>query len=167
MHKRKRPVIPTDFWEVYIPARALDFQIEVGEVWNMEDFQEPSPPPLPPGNNEASARQWTTILHLSALAGLVLVGFGHILGPLIIWLLKKNDIPGLDAAGKNVLNFQISWSLWFFVSGLVAAVGSCLLVPLALPVATFIAWLAYVINGAVKASNGGTCHFPLTIRFFS
>jgi uncharacterized Tic20 family protein len=104
-------------------------------------------------------------LHLSALAGLFIVGLGHILGPLIIWLIKKNEVPGLDAAGKNVLNFQISWSIWFFLSGVVAAIGSCLFVPLALPVATFIAWLAFVINGAVKASNGAACKFPLTIRF--
>ena len=133
----------------------------------MEESQPPSPPPLPPEGNDASARQWITVLHLSALAGLVIVGFGHILGPLIIWLLKKNEVPGLDAAGRSVLNFQISWSLWFFLSGVVAAVGFCLVVPLALPVGTFIAWLAFDINGAIKASNGVSYKFPLTIRFFS
>ena len=95
------------------------------------------------------------------------MGFGHILAPLIIWLLKKSEMPSLDAAGKSVLNFQISWSLWFFISGVVAVVGSCLVVPLALPVGTFIAWLAFLINGAIKASNGVNYNFPLTIRFFS
>ena len=133
----------------------------------MENFQEPNPPSLPPRDEDTLARQWITLLHLSALIGIILVGFGHILGPLVIWLLKKNEVHGLDAAGKNVLNFQISWSIWFFISGVVAAVGSCLLLPLALPVATFIAWIAFVINGAIKASNGSACHFPLTIRFFS
>jgi len=133
----------------------------------MEDSQPPCPSPLPPETNDASERQWIIILHLSALAGLVIVGFGHILGPLIIWLLKKNEVPGLDTAGKSVLNFQISWSLWFFISGVVAAMGSCLVVPLALPVGTFIAWLAFLINGAIKASNGVNYNFPLTIRFFS
>jgi uncharacterized Tic20 family protein len=34
-------------------------------------------------------------------------------------------------------------------------------------VGTFIAWLAFVINGAIKASNGVSHKFPLTIRFFS
>ena len=132
----------------------------------MEEFQEPKPPSLPPSENEATVRQWITLLHLSALTGIILVGFGHILGPLVIWLLKKNEISGLDAAGKNVLNFQISWSIWFFISGIVAALGFCLLLPLALPVATFVVWIAFVINGAIKASNGNGCHFPLTIRFF-
>jgi uncharacterized Tic20 family protein len=133
----------------------------------MEEFQEPKPPSLPPSENEATVRQWITLLHLSALTGIILVGFGHILGPLVIWLLKKNEISGLDAAGKNVLNFQISWSIWFFISGIVAALGSCLLLPLTLPVATFVVWIAFVINGAIKASNGKACHFPLTIRFFN
>ena len=148
-------------------AEALDFTRSCREIFSMEESQPPCPPPLPPDGNDASARQWITVLHLSALAGLVIVGFGHILGPLIIWLLKKNEVPGLDAAGRSVLNFQISWSLWFFLSGLVAMVGSCLVVPLALPVGTFIAWLAFVINGAIKASNGVSYNFPLTIRFFS
>lgn len=148
-------------------AEALDFTRSCREIFNMEESQPPCPPPLPPDGNDASARQWITVLHLSALAGLVIVGFGHILGPLIIWLLKKNEVPGLDAAGRSVLNFQISWSLWFFLSGVVAMVGSCLVVPLALPVGTFITWLAFVINGAIKASNGVSYNFPLTIRFFS
>ena len=133
----------------------------------MEDSQQPCPPPLPPNDDTAVARQWITVLHLSALSGLVFVGFGQILGPLIIWLLKKNEVPGLDAAGKSVLNYQISWSIWFFISGVVAVVGFCLVVPLALPVGTLIAWLAFVINGAIKASNGVSYNFPLTIRFFS
>jgi hypothetical protein len=133
----------------------------------MEEFQEPKPPSLPPSENEATVRQWITLLHLSALTGIILVGFGHILGPLVIWLLKKNEISGLDAAGKNVLNFQISWSIWFFISGIVAALGFCLLLPLALPVATFVVWIAFVINGAIQASNGKACQFPLTIRFFN
>ena len=145
----------------------LDFTAICREVFRMEDSQPPYPPPLPPETNDASERQWIIILHLSALAGLVIVGFGHILGPLIIWLLKKNEVSGLDEAGKSVLNYQISWSIWFFISGVVAAVGSCLVVPLALPVGTFIAWLAFLINGAIKASNGVIYNFPLTIRFFS
>ena len=148
-------------------AEALDFTRSCREIFNMEESQPPCPPPLPPDGNDASARQWITVLHLSALAGLVIVGFGHILGPMIIWLLKKNEVPGIDAAGRSVLNFQISWSLWFFLSGVVAMVGSCLVVPLALPVGTFIAWLAFGINGAIKASNGVSYKFPLTIRFFS
>lgn len=126
--------------------------------------QPQTPPPLPAG---PTPNQWITILHLSALAGIFLVGFGHILGPFIIWLLKKQDVPGLDTAGKNVLNFQISWTLWGIVAAIVAAFGSCLVFPLAIPIVLFAFWLFYVIKGAIAASNGSPYLFPLTIRFFS
>ena len=125
--------------------------------------QSQSPPPLPEG---PSATQWITIVHLSALAGILIVGFGHMLGPFIIWLLKKQDVPGLDAAGKNVLNFQISWTLWGILSAIVAAFGSCLVFPLAIPLILLAFWLFYVIKGAIAASNGAIYQFPLTIRFF-
>ena len=127
----------------------------------MDDKQ--SPPPLPEG---PSVQQWITILHLSAFAGVFLVGFGHILGPFIVWLLKKQDVPGLDSAGKNVLNFQISWTLWGLLAGFIAIFGSCLVFPLIVPLVLFAFWLFYVIKGAIAASNGADYRFPLTIRFF-
>ena len=104
-------------------------------------------------------------MHLSAFAGLVIVGFGHILGPLVIWLMKKNEVPGMEAAGREVLNYQISWSIWFFLSGLVALIGSCLILPIAVPFILLIFWAIFAIQGAVRASNGETYKFPLTIRF--
>jgi uncharacterized Tic20 family protein len=47
---------------------------------------------------------------------------------------------------------------------LVAAVGSCLIVPLILPLVVGIAWLVYTIIGGVKTSNGETYEFPFTIK---
>lgn len=122
-------------------------------------------PPAPP--DPAEARRWITILHLSALAGFVFVGLGQVLGPLIVWLLKKNDVPGLDAAGKDVLNFQISWTLWWFFSWGFVAIGWCLILPLAAPLVLLVAWVVFGANGAIKASNGAPCDFPLTIRFLN
>ena len=128
------------------------------------------PPELPTTPNPEDLpdnRRWITILHLSGLLGLLAPGFGHVLGPLIVWLLKKNDVPGMDAAGKNVLNFQISWTLLGILSGVVAAVGACLVFPIALPIALFVLWVYLVFKGAVRASNGLPTAFPLTIRFLS
>ncbi len=126
----------------------------------------PAGPPQPPPDSP-EARRWITILHLSALAGFVFVGVGQVLGPLIVWLLKKNDVPGLDAAGKEVLNFQISWTLWWFLSWGFVAIGWCLILPLAAPIVLLVAWVAFGANGAIKASNGAPCDFPLTIRFLN
>ena len=124
-----------------------------------------TPPPMLPDSPEA--RRWITILHLSALAGFVLVGLGQILGPLIVWLLKKNDVPGLDAAGKEVMNFQISWTIWWLLSWTFFAIGWCLVFPLIVPFVLLAAWVLMGANGAIKASNGMEPRFPLTIRFFN
>lgn len=126
---------------------------------------EPSSPPPPqsaPGG--ISDQQWIVFLHLSAFAGLVLPSFGNILGPLIIWLVKKSESAAIDAAGKDVLNFQISWTIWMFVSIAVAVAGSCLMFPVVIPFGLLIAWVVFVILGAVKAGNGETYKFPLTIK---
>lgn len=127
----------------------------------------PAPTPVPPQQpapGGITEQQWLVFLHLSAFAGMVVPSLGHILGPLIIWLVKKPESPAIDAAGRNVLNFQISWTIWMFVSIIVAFAGSCLIVPIVLPVALGIAWVVFVILGAMKASNGETYKFPMTIK---
>lgn len=124
----------------------------------------PSEPATPPPTSGISDQQWIVFLNVSALAGLVVPSVGHILGPLIIWLVKKPGSPAIDAAGRNVLNFQISWTIWMVASVVIAAVGSCLVIPIILPFAVVIAWLVFVILGTVKASNGESYAFPLTIK---
>lgn len=123
------------------------------------DIQPPAVP-VPPSPGDNDVRQWMIALHLSAFAGL-LIPFGNILGPLIIWLIKKAEIPALDPVGRSVLNFQISWMIYALVSGL--SIFVC--IGWALFPAVAIAWLVFMIIGAVKASNGEEYKFPLTIKF--
>ncbi len=120
-----------------------------------------SPIPLPPSSPEE--KQWKVILHLSALAGLV-IPCGNIIAPLAIWLIKKPELPGIDPEAKKVLNFQISYAIYMIASIIVAAVGSCLIIPIILPLVVGIAWLVFTIIGGVKASNGEAYEFPLTIK---
>ncbi|MFZ4775280.1 MAG: DUF4870 domain-containing protein [Terrimicrobiaceae bacterium] len=123
-----------------------------------------APVPQPPPSVGISDRQWIVFLHLSALGGFVLPSLGHIIGPLIIWLIKRPESAAIDEAGKNVLNFQISWTIWMFISVVVGFAGSCLVIPIIIPIGLGIAWLVFVILGAIKASNGETYTFPLTIK---
>jgi transcriptional regulator with XRE-family HTH domain len=53
--------------------------------------------------------------HLSVISFLV-IPIGNIILPLILWLTKKNKIIGLNEAGKNLLNFQIIWTILTFTS---------------------------------------------------
>ena len=126
----------------------------------------PTPPesPVPAPQGSPSDRQWAAITHLSALVGLV-VPFGNIVGPLIVWLVKKPEMPSLEPVGKAVLNYQISWSIWGIIAGVIGVVGSCLIVPILLPIGVVIAWLVFTILGGVKASSGETYQYPLCLKF--
>ena len=59
-------------------------------------------------------RTWAMLCHLSALAGFI-IPFGSVLGPLIIWLIKKDEMPIVDVHGKKALNFQITMAIAYFV----------------------------------------------------
>lgn len=124
----------------------------------------PAPPPAePPPPLDPVAQQWAVAIHLSALSGFI-IPVGNILAPLIIWLIKKSELPALDQVGKDVLNFQISYTIYAIVSVIAAAVLSCLIVPIILPIAVFIAWLVFTIIGGIKMSNGERYVFPLALK---
>ncbi len=123
----------------------------------------PAVPPIPPPS-DAATKQWAAILHFSALAGFVFP-FGNILAPLIVWQVKKAELPGLEAIGKSVMNFQISYMIYGIAATVIGIVGSCLYVPVALPFIVAIAWLVFTILGGIKASNGEAYVFPATIKF--
>jgi len=122
-----------------------------------------TPPPLAPiENSNDSDRSWCIALHLSGLSGIVLgIALAHVIVPLVIWLIKRADSPQIDITGKEVLNFQISFSIYFLIAG---ALCWLLIGFLILPVLLII-WLVYTILAAVRTSNGETYHYPMTIRF--
>src|ERR1043165_1975317 len=78
----------------------------------------PLPPPLPAGGPPISSvtasnvRTWNILCHASALLGVFFHFPGHLLGPLIVWLAKRDDSPEIDAHGKESLNFQISMLIY-------------------------------------------------------
>jgi len=122
----------------------------------------PSPGGLP--SPQGPIRGWDVACHLAGFSG-YLTGVGWILGPLIVWLLKRSDIPSVDAHGKEALNFQISILLW----AVLLVAGSLLTCGLTFPllVALGIAQIILMIIGAVKAGNGELYRYPLTLRFIT
>jgi len=128
-----------------------------------------TPPVLPPAaeppeSSDGELRQWTVITHVSPLIGLVIPVAGNIAAPLIIWLIKKPELPGLEPVGKTVLNFQISWSIWMLIASAIGFAASCLIVPLLLPLGVAVAWIIFTAMGSMKASNGEPYEYPLTIK---
>jgi uncharacterized Tic20 family protein len=107
-------------------------------------------------------RTWDVLCHITALAGFV-VPFGNILGPLIIWLIKRNELPSVDAHGKESLNFQISVLIYMAVSAVLMLV----LIGVFLMIVVGITAIVLVVIASVKASNGELYRYPLTIRFIN
>ncbi len=108
-----------------------------------------------------TARTWGMLCHLSALLGLLGIPFGNVLGPLVVWLIKKNEIPYVDVQGKAALNFQISMTIYIVPAIVlcVFCVGIFLLIPLVL------ADIILTIVAAVKANDGKPYQYPLAIPF--
>lgn len=99
--------------------------------------------------------------HLAAFAGLVIPGVGQILGPLVIWLIKKDTMTFVNQEGKESLNFQISATIYGAVSCLAifVCIGWFLLA------AVIVFDIIVVIMASIDASNGKGYRYPLCIRF--
>lgn len=112
-------------------------------------------------NDERKAHIWGMLCHLTALLGIVGIPFGHILGPLAVWLFKKNAYPFVDEQGRESLNFQLSMTIYALVAALLIylKIGMFLLLLIAGVNAIL------VLLATIKALNGETFSYPLKIRF--
>lgn len=112
------------------------------------------------GHNVQDERMWGMFCHLSALAGYV-IPLGSIIGPLVIWSIKKQEYPFVDDQGKEALNFNISMAIYMIVSAILIIIVIGILMLIALGIFQLI----MIIIAAVKANNGEAFRYPLTIRF--
>lgn len=110
-----------------------------------------------------NVRTWCVICHLSALAGFVIPGFGHILGPLIVWLTKRGDSVEIDAHGRESLNFQISMLIYSLVAGVLCLI----LIGFVLLAVLHLLNVVFVIIAAVKAGENRLYRYPFTIRLIN
>ncbi|HEY4368013.1 MAG TPA: DUF4870 domain-containing protein [Steroidobacteraceae bacterium] len=108
----------------------------------------------------ASERNWAVAAHLSGLLGLAVWAVGIVLGPLIVWLIKKDEMPFLNDQGREALNFQIT----IFLAGVVCSALIFLLIGVPLLFALAIFDLVFMIIGAVKASDGVAYRYPVNLR---
>ena len=106
-----------------------------------------------------TSRNWAMLLHLSTLLGYPVTVLGF-LAPILIWQIKKDEFPELDAHGKEVLNFLISMLIYSVIAGILifAVIGIFLLMALGL------IGIIFPIIGGIKANNGELWHYPLILR---
>lgn len=118
-----------------------------------------SPPPAPSGEATADQRQWGLFAHLSALAGLI-IPLGNVLGPLIIWQVKKDEMPFVSDQAKEALNFNITVAIAGIVAWLlIFALIGILLLPL-----IGIAWVVFTILAGIAANKGEAYRYPFALR---
>ena len=108
-------------------------------------------------------KQLIVLTHLSQLVTLI-IGFGSLLLPLILWLTNKEKIHSMDAHGKNILNFQISLLIYSLICiPLILLLGLGVLGLIVLGIISIV----FPIINAIKASNGETPKYPLSLNFIS
>jgi uncharacterized Tic20 family protein len=104
-------------------------------------------------------RTWGMIAHLSVFIGVV-VPFGSIIAPLVIWLVKRDQSAFIAEHAKEALNFNITvgiaaiacWILMFVFIGVL------------LIVALLICWLVLTLIAAIKANEGNAYRYPFSVR---
>ena len=110
-------------------------------------------------------RTWALIGHLSALSAFV-CGIGLVLGPLIVWLVKRDTLPFAGDQAKEALNFNITVTIagvaLIVLTFITFGIGIVLTVPLGLVL--FLGWLVLTIIAAINANNGVRYRYPLTLR---
>jgi len=133
----------------------------------------PPPPddaPPPPSGPTHEERQWALFAHLSALLGGLVtghwLGVGCFIGPLIIWLAKKDNLPFVDDQAKEALNFNITVAIvgvvLLLLSIVTFGIGLIVTVPVGVIVGVF--WLVCLIVAAIKSNEGERYRYPLSLR---
>ena len=104
-------------------------------------------------------RMWAMFAHISAVAGFVFP-FGNIIGPLLIWILKKEEFPFVNDQGKESLNFQISITIYVLISIIL------IFVLIGIPILIILGIFALIMTiiGAINAYDGKAYRYPITIR---
>lgn len=154
------------------PTDSFDSELENALV-PTDDFadesygnkQEPRP-------NRNDVRQWASLAHLSSLLGLA-TGIGFILGPVLVWLFKKDEDPFIEENAKESINFQLNVLVLEMIFGFVAFILAasligipllCLLIPVALVLVG--AQIILPIIAGMRVNDGGTYRYPFIYRFF-
>ena len=105
-------------------------------------------------------RMWGMLCHLIAFSGYI-IPFGSVLGPLIIWLIKKDEMPFVDDQGKESLNFQLTMMIAVIISLILVFV----FIGFLLLGIIIIYQIVVIIIASIKANDGVKYRYPYTIRF--
>lgn len=109
---------------------------------------------------EPKDKTWAVLAHASVFT-VFFMPFGNIIGPMVIWLAKKDSDVFAAQEARKALNFQIMVSILFFLSVILCFI--LIGIPLVL-ILVFIS-IIYTILGTLKASNGEKFNYPFDYEF--
>jgi uncharacterized Tic20 family protein len=114
--------------------------------------------------NDISAEEktWGMLAHLSSLAGFI-IPFGNVIGPLVVWLVKKDTMPFVADQGKEALNFNITVAIAAIISGILIFV----LIGFLLLAVVAVGWLVLTILACIEANKGVAYRYPFTLRLIN
>ena len=121
-------------------------------------MSEESIPPMEitPSKDE---RTWAMLSHFSVLC-MFIFPFGNILAPLIIWLIKKEEMSFVEDQAKEVLNFQISMTIYLLISGILCFI----LIGIPFVIGLVIFNVIITIIAGIKANDGKSYQYPINLR---
>ena len=121
-------------------------------------MSEESIPPMEitPSKDE---RTWAMLSHFSALC-MFIFPFGNILAPLIIWLIKKEEMSFVEDQAKEVMNFQISMTIYLLISEILCFI----LIGIPFVIGLGIFNVIITIIAGIKANDGKSYQYPINLR---
>lgn len=123
--------------------------------------------PAPSAAIGSESRIWAVGAHVSAIAGGFMGGLPAFLGPLVVWLIRRDNDPYSAAHGRDALNFNLSMLLYggalIVFSIMTLGLGAFVTIPIG--IALGVVWVILSIIGALKAANDEPSHYPMTINF--
>jgi uncharacterized Tic20 family protein len=107
-------------------------------------------------------KTWGMLAHLSSLATFI-IPFGNVLGPLVVWLVKKDTMPFVADQGKEALNFNITVA----ISAIISCILMFVLIGFLLIAVVAAGWLVLTILACIEANKGVAYRYPFTLRLIS
>jgi uncharacterized Tic20 family protein len=117
-----------------------------------------APSPMTPERQAEQERLWAMLMHFSLLLSYAFIG---LVLAIVIWQVKKKELPGIDAHGKNVANWIISEVIY----GVISFILCMALIGVPMLMALGVIGIVFPIIGGIKANNGQVWKYPLTITF--
>jgi uncharacterized Tic20 family protein len=123
-------------------------------------MSDPSDTPAPGTAPTENERTWGMLAHLSALTGVVVWLLGCIIGPLVVWIARRDQSAFVAEHAREALNFNITVVL----AALVCMLLMLVFVGFILGTALFVVWLVFTLIAAIKASEGEHYRYPFSLR---